>query len=168
MADSDEEAKRIEKLWKRIASRVRMVGSSNNSERRMAFATLEQLMHDEKITWSDIGNAAEFYGKYSAKGGELFTEAELQEYAQTLRAEAVEAGIGIGMARGKSPGNGYLSLPQPCEMAEFCHDQSGRLKDDKQRQFITDMLLMTQRGMRLSLLRLGYLASIYIQIGGKT
>jgi len=45
-------------------------------------------------------------------------------------------------------------------------NRAGRLKDNAQRVFIEDMVLMTRRGMRLSPGRLGYLASIYIQIGG--
>jgi hypothetical protein len=65
-------------------------------------------------------------------------------------------------------GNGHLALPKPLEMAEYCHDRLSRLKDDKQRDFVSDMLEITQRGASLSLGRLGYLASIYIQIGGRT
>ena len=93
----------------------------------------------------------------------------MQEFAQASRAEGVKTGIKIGMARASNGGrNGHLNLPKPFEMAEFCHDRLGRLKDDKQREFVTDMFLITQRGMSLSLGRLGYLASIYIQIGGRT
>ena len=44
---------------------------------------------------------------------------------------------------------------------------SRRLKDDKQREFVSDMYVITQRGTNLSLGRLGYLASIYIQLGGR-
>ena len=58
--------------------------------------------------------------------------------------------------------------PKPSEMAEYCHDRLGRLKDDKQRDFVTDMYVITRRGMSLSLGRLGYLVTIYIQIGGRT
>jgi hypothetical protein len=93
----------------------------------------------------------------------------MQEFAQAARAEGVEAGIKIGMARANSgSGNGHLSLPQPSDMAQYCHDRLNRLKDDKQREFISDMYLITRRGAGLSLGRLGYLASIYIQIGGRT
>jgi hypothetical protein len=52
-------------------------------------------------------------------------------------------------------------------MAEYCHERLNRLKDDKRRNFISDMYLIARRGNNLSLSRLGYLASIYIQIGGK-
>lgn len=74
----------------------------------------------------------------------------------------------MGMARASNgSGNGQLTLPKPLEMAQYCHDRPGRLKDDKQRDFVSDMYLMTQRGAGLSPGRLGYLASIYIQIGGR-
>jgi hypothetical protein len=85
-----------------------------------------------------------------------------------MRAEGVEAGIKIGEARaGNGGGNGHLTLPRPLDIAEYCHERLGRLKDDKQRSFVADMYLITRRGMNLSLGRLGYLASIYIQIGGR-
>ena len=93
----------------------------------------------------------------------------MQEFAQLARAEGVEAGIKIGLARASNGGgNGHLTLPKPVEMAEYCHERLGRLKDDKQRDFISDMYVVTQRGRSLSPGRLGYLASIYIKIGGRT
>jgi hypothetical protein len=117
-------------------------------------------MRSEGLGWSDIGNFIE--GTNDGK----YTEAEMAEFAQASRAEGVEAGIAIGEARTSSRGNGRLTLPAPLEMAEYCDGRAGRLKDNAQRVFIEDMVLMTRRGMRLSPGRLGYLASIYIQIGG--
>lgn len=116
-------------------------------------------------SWTDLGDLIE-QNSDSSK----YSEIEMQEFAQAVRAEGVEAGIKIGMARASSGGsrNGHLTLPKPFEMAEYCHDRLGRLKDDKQREFITDMYLITQQGRTLSPGRLGYLASIYIQIGGRT
>ena len=70
------------------------------------------------------------------------------------------------MAR-KSNGNGHITLPEPSEMAEYCHDRLSRLKDDKQREFVADIYTLTRRKMSLSLGRLGYLVSIYIQHGGR-
>src|SRR5215831_8165909 len=111
-----------------------MLGSSGN-ERRNAFAALERTMQSEGVSWSDIGNIIE----QNADG--KYTEEELQEYGQALRAEGVEAGIAIGAARaanGSGNGNGHLTLPSPAEMADFCHTRRGRLKDDKQREFIDE------------------------------
>jgi hypothetical protein len=155
MADDDP-------TWERIAQLVRMLGSTGG-ERRNAFAALERFMQSEGISWSDIGNAIEHNtsGKY--------TETEMQEFAQAVRAEGVEAGIKIGLARAqaKQQSNGHIVLPEASEMAEYCHERLGRLKDDKQREFVTDMFVITRRARSLSLGRLGYLASIYIQIGGR-
>jgi len=127
-----------------------------------AWTALEQTMRGAGITWSDIGNWIESAvvpddGKY--------TETEMQEFAQAVRAEGVEEGIKIGMVRARN-GNGF-TLPSTAIMAEYCHQRLARLKDDKQRDFVSDMYLITQRGITLSLGRIGYLASIYIQIGGK-
>jgi hypothetical protein len=151
---------------KRIAQLLRMLSSSGN-ERRNTFAALERTMRSESISWSDLGNWIEQAGT-QAEG--KFTEAEMHELAQVARAEGVEAGIKIGMTRARAGGgsNGHLSLPPAAEMAQWCHDRLGRLKDDKQRDFISDMVTITQRRTSLSLGRLGYLASLYIQIGGRT
>jgi len=142
---------------KRIAQLFRMLGTSGG-ERRNAFAALERSMQSEGITWTDIGDII-------ASGGDegKYSENEMHEFAQAARAEGVEAGIKIGLARG----NGHLTLPPPLEMAQYCHDRPHRLKDDRQRDFVNDIYVIAQRGMRLSPGRLGYLASIYIQAGGK-
>jgi hypothetical protein len=145
---------------KRIAQLLRML-SSSGGERRNAFAALERSMQSEGVSWTDIGDAIECdEGKY--------TESELQEYGQALRTEGVEAGIKVGEARASNGGgNGHLTLPKPLEMAQYCHDRLGRLKDDKQREFIDEMYEKTRRGINLKLGTLGYLASIYIKLGGR-
>jgi hypothetical protein len=146
----------------RIAQLVRMLGSSGG-ERRNAFAALERCMQSHGISWSDVGNAIEHNtsGKY--------TETEMQEFAQAVRAEGIEEGIKIGKAQAQTQQhrNGHIALPEPAEMARYCHERLNRLKDDKQREFIGDMFVITQQRVGLSLGRLGYLASIYIQIGGR-
>ena len=55
----------------------------------------------------------------------------------------------------------------PSGMAEYCHDRLSQLKDDKQRDFVSDMCVVTQRRTNLSRGQLAYLASVYIQTGGK-
>jgi hypothetical protein len=145
---------------KRIAQLARMLGS-NGGERKNAWTALERAMHSEGFSWSDIGNCIE-----QCDDGK-FTEAEMLEFAQAARAEGVEAGIQIGLARAANGGgNGHLTLPKPAEMAEYCHQRAGQLKDDKQREFISDMRRITLRSLTLSRPRLGYLISIYVQMGG--
>jgi hypothetical protein len=150
----------------RVAQLVRQFGAAERGVRTNAWRALERTLKSEGINWSDVGNWIEHGGEHDEG---KYTESELQEYGQALRAEGVEAGIKIGLTRASNGGgNGHLALPKPSEMAEYCHDRLGRLKDDKQRDFVNDMYLITQRGVKLSLGRLGYLASIYIQIGGRT
>lgn len=146
---------------KRIAQLFRLLGSTGG-ERRNAFAALERLMQSEGVSWSDIGNTIE---RDDERNGGKYTEAELQEFGQALRAEGVEAGIKIGLARAA---NGALSLPKPAEMAEYCHQQLGRLKNDWQRDFVADIFVITRHTMNLSRGRLANLAKIYIEIGGRT
>jgi hypothetical protein len=144
---------------KRIAKLLRML-SSSGGERRNAFTALDRTMQSANVSWTDIGDAVEHdEGKY--------TESEMREFVQAARAEGVEAGIKIGLARVSSgSGNGHLTLPEPNEMAKYCYDRLGRLKDDAQRDFVSG-IYVTKRASRLSRGELGYLASIYIKHGGK-
>lgn len=147
---------------KKIAQLCRMLGSSSDGERKAAWRALVRVMQSEGVDWTDIGDVIAGGGDDDGK----FTETEMQEFAQAARAEGVETGIKLGMARA-SNGSDHLTLPKPLEMAQYCHDRLHRLKDN-QRDFVSDMYVIAQRGTRLSPGRLGYLASIYIQIGGRT
>jgi hypothetical protein len=148
--------------WKRVAQLARMVGSIGG-ERRNAFAALELTMQSEGITWTDIGNMIE----RTADG--KYTEDEMQQFALAVRKEGVEEGIKIGMARAQTQqrSNGYTVLPEASEMAEYCHEQLNRLRNDWQRDFIADIYAITRRRVGLSLPRLANLAKIYIEIGGR-
>jgi len=146
-----------------VAMIARQFSAHERGVRAAAWRGLESTMQSQGITWVDVGDWIErgADGKY--------TEDEMREFAQAVRAEGVEEGIKIGMARGQAQqhSNGHIVLPEASEMAEYCHERLGRLKDDKQRDFVSDMYVITRRRTSLSLGRLGYLASIYIQIGGR-
>jgi hypothetical protein len=139
-----------------------MLGSSGG-ERRNAFAALERSMQSEGVSWTDIGDAIEHGGNEGK-----FTESELQEYGQALRAEGVEAGIKIGQARASNGnGNGTGTLPPFAVMAEFCQQRTNQLKDDSQREFINKMHAQALRGASPPRGPLGYLVSLYIKHGGR-
>jgi hypothetical protein len=137
------------KQKKRIAQFLRLL-SSKGGERRNAYAALERFMQSEGITWSDIGNAIEQEdGKY--------TEEEMLEMVAIVRKEE--------QARAPQR-NGHIMLPEPSEMADYCYANRGRL-EEKHHSFIDKMSV--HRGRRpLSLKQKGYLASLYIQLGGRT
>ena len=147
----------------RIAQCIRHLGAAERGVKVVAWGVLVRTMESDGSTFNDIGNWVD-------DSERTYSEDELQEYAQIAREKGVEAGIKIGMARAASNGcsNGHLSLPKPAEMAEFCHARLSQLKDDKQREFVTEMLLITRRGLSPQRGSLGYLASIYIKHGGKT
>jgi hypothetical protein len=145
-----------------------MLGSTGG-ERRNAFAALERVMQSEGVSWTDIGDALERDGAHDAG---KYTEDEMQEFAQAARAEGVEAGIKIGKTQAHNGGGNGFTLPSPAEMANFCSARRRHLKDDKQREFIDEMVAATRNQIflrhRLKAGTLGYLASIYIKHGGKT
>ncbi len=146
-----------------------MLSSGTDGERRNAFAALLRTFQSEGVDWCDIGNVVDPDPEDDGK----YTEAEMQEYGQAARAEGIEAGIKIGLARAANGnGNGGLTLPPPGDMAEFCAARRRQLKDDNQRKFIDEMVAATHNQMfsryRLRSGQLGYLASLYIQHGGST
>jgi hypothetical protein len=157
-------------LCERIAQLVRLFHTPKRGERANAWCAAERAMEDGGIDWRDVGNWIERGGKHDEG---KYTESELQEYGQALRAEGIEAGIKIGMTRASSgSGNGHLTLPSLAEMADFCQTRRQRLKDDAQREFIDEMVVKTRNQMflrnRLTPGTLAYLVSLYIKHGGKT
>ena len=145
----------------KIGYLVCLLGTSERGERASAWSTLERLLRSEGFSWTDIGQAF---------GEDKYTETEMQQFAQAARAEGVEAGIKIGQARAKNgsgSGNGHLTLPPPGEMAEYCQQRLGQLKNDWQRDFVADLFVITRHTTHLTPGRLANLAKIYIEIGGK-
>jgi hypothetical protein len=149
----------------KIAQLVRLLGTTARGERVSAWRALERTMESVGVTWSDVGNWID--GKADSEG--KYTEAEMQEFCLIVRKEGVEEGIKIGMTRVQTQqqSNGHVVLPEPAEMADFCHQRQSRLKNDWQRDFINDIYAITRRSRNLSLPRLGNLAKIYIEIGGR-
>jgi hypothetical protein len=129
----------------RLAKCIRLFGSA---ERANARTMTERTLASIGASWTDLGDWIEH----------SYSENEMLEMVAAVREEE----------RARAPQhNGHIALPEPSAMAQYCHARLAQLKDDKQRDFVNDMVVITQRGMSLSRGRLGYLASIYIQIGGK-
>lgn len=132
-------------IKERLAKCIRLFGSA---ERANARIMTERALASVGANWTDLGDWIEH----------SYSEDEMLEMVATVRKEE----------HARAPqSNGHIVLPEVSEMAEYCHQRLNRLKDDKQRDFISDMYVITRRRMNLSPGRLGYLASIYIQIGGK-
>ena len=152
---------------KKIAQLLRML-SSSGGERRNAWTALERAMQSDGTGFSDIGNA---YERGCGCDDGKYTEDDLQQFGHALRAEGVEAGIKIGLARaGNGSGggsNGQITVPAPADMADFCHQRLSQMKDDAQRDFIRETYQTTQRGRNLQPGTLGYLISIYLKHRGR-
>jgi hypothetical protein len=139
----------------RLAKCIRLFGSA---ERANARIMTERALASISASWTDLGDWIE----------NSYSKEEMLELVAAVGKEKLEQGIKIGEARAQmQQSNGHITLPEPSEMAEYCHQRLSRLKDDKQREFVNDMYLITRRGRNLSPGRLGYLASIYIQNGGR-
>ena len=142
-------------IKERLAKCIRLFGAA---ERANARNMTERALASVGATWTDLGDWIEH----------SYAESELQEIAQAIRAEGVEAGIKIGQARKSNGGsNGVGTLPPFAVMAEFCQQRTNQLKDDAQREFIGKMYDQAQRGISPPRGPLGYLVSIYIKHGGR-
>jgi hypothetical protein len=73
------------KIAEFLAKCVRMAHNDNQHQRRIAFAALEHELEKLGADFRDVGNWIE------QAGNGLYSEAEMQEFAQAARAEAVEA-----------------------------------------------------------------------------
>jgi hypothetical protein len=132
-------------IKERLAKCIRLFGSAERANARIA---TERALASVGASWTDLGDWIEH----------SYSEDEMLEMVATVRKEE----------HARAPqSNGHIVLPEASEMAEYCHERLNRLKDDKQRVFVSEMYVITRRRMSLSLRRLGYLASIYIQIGGR-
>lgn len=132
----------------KIAQIVRMLAASERGVRVNAWRALERTMESEGISFSDIGNWIEH----------SYSEDEMLEIVAAVRKEE----------HARAPqSNGHFVLPEPSEMADFCHTQRTQLKDDTQRRFIDEMVFKTHNQIRLQPGTLGFLASLYIKHGGK-
>ena len=76
-------------------------------ERRQRMRALERAMEGAGVNWTDLGNWIEQGAIDEGK----YTESELQEFGQAMRAEGVEAGIKIGRRARATASNGH-SLPE--------------------------------------------------------
>jgi hypothetical protein len=119
---------------KRIAALVRLLGTSEKGERANAWRALGRAMQGVGLTWTDLGNMVESGGENLGDLQAIY-DAALEEAVRRVQAQQ---------------SNGHISLPEPSEMAEFCHQSSRQLKDDKQRDFVSEMYVFTRRGMSLS------------------
>ena len=129
----------------RLAKCIRLFGSA---ERANARTMTERALGSVGASWTDLGDWIEH----------SYSEDEMLEMVAAVRKEE----------RARVPhSNGHIMLPEPSEMAEYCHQRPNRLKDDAQREFINEMYVKTRQGMNLKLGTLGYLASIYIKLGGR-
>ncbi len=148
----------------RVAQLVRQFGVPERGVRVNAWSLLKQTMAGAGINWSDVGNWVEEGGDDGA-----YSEDDLQQFGQARYAEGIEVGIKIGQARkSNGGGNGYITVPNPSEIAEYCNARLNRMKDDAQRTFVRQSYetIVQQKG-HLSRGSLGYLVSLYMKHGGK-
>jgi hypothetical protein len=136
-------------IKERLAKCIRLFGSAERANARLM---TERALASVGASWTDLGDSIEH----------SYSEDEMQQIASVMRKRGIEEGTKIGQQS-----NGHIVLPEPAEMAEYCHQRPHRLKDDAQRQFIDEMYVKTRRGINLQLGTLGYLASIYIKLGGR-
>jgi hypothetical protein len=100
-------------------------------------------------SWTDLGDWIEH----------SYSEDELLQFEAVIREQERQR------ASHAPQSNGHIMLPEASEMADYCYANRSRL-EGKHHSFIDKMFM--HRGRRpLSLKEKGYLASLYVQLGGK-
>jgi hypothetical protein len=127
----------------RLAKCIRLFGSA---ERANARIMTERALARVDANWTDLGDWIEH----------SYSEDEMLETVAAVRKEE----------RARAPqSNGHLVLPEDSEMADYCYARRSRL-EAKHHSFVDKMPILTRR--RTPTLReRGYLASLYIQLGGR-
>ena len=86
---------------------------------------------------SDIGNV-DRAGRQVEHDDSKYTESEMQEFAQASAPRGSKRESRSAW-RARRRAMDISCCPKPSEMAEYCHQRLGRLKNDKQREFVADM-----------------------------
>jgi len=144
----------------KLAKYIRLLGSDKQGEREAALAAMERTLESHGFDFTDLGHYVEqpTSGKY--------TEAEVEEFCQIIRKQAVEEGIKIGKAQGGNGNGAAPTLPSPMIMAAYCHQRRERLNSWEQ-SFVDDMHVGGKaRRYTLSAKQKGKLQDIYQQLGG--
>jgi hypothetical protein len=93
----------------RLAKCIRLFGSA---ERANARTMTERALESVGASWTDLGCWIEH----------SYSEDKMLEMVATVRKEE----------RARAPQrNGRIVLPEPSEMAEYCHQRLGRMKDTR-------------------------------------
>ena len=147
----------------RVAQLVRLFSTTERGERVSAWGRLVSTMNSENISWSDVGNWIE-----QGDDGK-FTEAEMVEFAQAARAEGVKVGIELGLVARQQ-----WRRQRSAHAAEARRDgrvlsPASRATQGRQAARFHQRHAQGHALRRLTLSRpqLGYLVSIYIQVGGR-
>jgi hypothetical protein len=127
----------------RLAKCIRLFGSA---ERANARTMTERALESVGASWTDLGDWIDH----------SYSEDEMLEMVATVRKEE----------RARVPhSNGHIVLPEDSEMADYCYERRGRL-EAKHHNFVDEMPARTRR-RTLTLKERGYLASLYIRLGGR-
>jgi hypothetical protein len=170
-------------LKKKLAKLVRLFGTTEHGERANAWRMLVNPMQGAGVNWSDVGNWIEEGDALKSPNRIMqnkgvnpddvmsWIKGGGEDDFRAIYDAGLQDGIKRGVEQEKSKssngnGNGHITLPDPLEMAEFCQQHAGQLKDDSQRRFIEEMVITTRRRTPPRG-PLGYLVSIYIKHGGR-
>jgi hypothetical protein len=127
----------------RLAKCIRLFGSAERANARLM---TERALASIGASWTDLGDWIET----------SFSEKEMREFEAFVRKEE----------QARAPqSNGHLVLPEDAEMADYCYARRGQL-EAKHHEFVDNMRIRT-RHRAVSLKERGYLASLYIRLGGR-
>ena len=144
---------------KRIANVFRRLGSDFDGEVLASAKALKRILAAEGLSINDIATVLE-----SCNG-----EIEAKKYSDADAEIIYERGVEKGRAeQQEAPAEFYEAGGRPRwhEIAKFCEERKAKLRNDKEREFVGDMVSNTLRWRAPTKSQADWLISIFIRLGG--
>jgi hypothetical protein len=151
-----------ETITKRFGKLFRMLGSSNQYETHAALRKITVLLKDNGLSFNDIATVIENHQ------GEIEQKKYSDTDAEIIFTKGVEKGRAEEARKKDLPPEFYDAdgCPRWYEIAVFCEQNSARLRDSWDRNFIRDMPEKMVRWGSPTIKQIPILLSIFVKLGG--
>jgi hypothetical protein len=151
-----------EPVAKRLSRLFRMLGSPYEGERHTAADKMKSLLESEKLTFNDIAVLIENHnGEIEAK---KYSDAD----ADIIFKKGIERGRTEEARKREAPPEFYDAdgCPRWYEIAVYCQQNRGQLRDEWERNFANDMPGKIIKYGRPTEKQVPHLIAIFVRLGG--
>jgi hypothetical protein len=151
-----------EPVAKKISRLFRMLGSPFEGEVHNALTMLKRLLASEGLTFNDVATVIEGFN------GEIEEKKYSDTDADIIFAKGVEKGRVEESRKQQAPPEFYDAdgSPRWYEIAVFCQQNSTRLRNEWERNFIDDMPSRIIKYGKPTVKQVPHLLAIFVKLGG--